>query len=149
MWVFMADNGGHEDALFRLDPAAVFGETAQGAGRGDNSSEGGNGVGGFVEDVLKNVVEIAATNLVEAESIGVTIDGDPVDFVVVAEEISDGLRTVPVDEHLLDHLALGVTADGALATVTREIRSGTKEFGRTRGAKIVFRLRDSGDARGS
>lgn len=93
------------------------------------------------------MAEIAATDLVEAQGVGVAVDGDPVDVVPVFEMIGDGLRAVPADEKLLDHLAFGMAADGAFATVTLKIGSGAEKFRRAGNAKIIFRLSDGGDAR--
>ena len=94
----MADQGGHEDALFGFDPAAVFGDAAQRARRAEDSGEGRSGVDGVVEQIFEEVAEIAAADSIEAEGVGVAVDGDPVDVVPVFEMIGDGLRAVPADE---------------------------------------------------
>ncbi|HEV2491302.1 MAG TPA: hypothetical protein VGT03_15970 [Candidatus Acidoferrales bacterium] len=143
----MADEGGHEDALFGLNPLTIFANATDGAGGGDDSGGGRCGVGGVVEDVLEDVAEIAATDGIESQGVGVAVDGDPVDLVVVVEEIGDGLGTVPTDEKLLDHLAFGMMADDAFAGVAFEAAMGVEEFRRASGAKIMFRLADVGDAR--
>lgn len=149
--IFFTHNGGHRDALFGFDPAAIFSDAAEGAGGGDNSGGGGSRVVGAVENVLEHVAKVAAANGVEAQGVRVTVDRKPVDVVVVVELIGDVARVVPVNEKLLDHLALGVMADSALARMALAVGSGTQEFrgARTSGAKIILRLADGGRPRTS
>jgi hypothetical protein len=73
----------------------------------------------LLEDVLENELHVSSPKLVESRSAGVAIDGR-----AVVERVAggDAIGIEPVDEILVDLLAVLVIADGAFSLVTLEIR---------------------------
>jgi hypothetical protein len=98
-----------------LDPLAVFAEAGVGAAGANERVGGGKDAGGFLEQVLEHGAEIPAALGEQAKRAGVAVDGGDVGQTKV---VGDVARTVPADEIEIDHLAIGMIADGAFATVT-------------------------------
>lgn len=135
----LLDDVGDDDALGRIVPVAV-GVDAGGVGASGGHDGGGSGsdVAGLFKNVLEGEAEVAAADVVEADGVSVTIDGDPGDaeaagcgFIAgvfsviggVVEEVGDGVGAVPVDEEVFDGFAFGMAADGAFAAMAGEVGS--------------------------
>jgi len=99
----------------RVDPLAVVVDLGVGA---DDGVGGGQGALGTLDDEFERVVEVAGAAPEEASGVGVAIDGGERD----AEFAVDVLRAVPVEEAAVDRVAIGVTADEALAGVAVGVR---------------------------
>lgn len=108
------------DALLGFDPPVLVGEAGIGADGGDDSVSGGLNVCGAFEEKIEDGAKVLAALGVEAGGTRVAVDGRPVEGVINGEQAADGLRTVPVDEKLLDGFAVGMIADCAFAAVALE-----------------------------
>jgi hypothetical protein len=102
----------------RLDPFSGVVNARVGADGADNGIGCGNDPLGLLENAFERAAEIPAANGIEPGGIGMTVDGIVGDFVI----LGDQGRAVPVDEGFLDGVAVGVTADTALALVTAQVR---------------------------
>ena len=108
---------GHEEAFAGLGPAAVFAEAGVSA---DGADEGiGSRGDGFslLHDEFKGAARPGGSLLVEAEGAGVAVNHAAVSDL---EVIGDHGRPLPVEEALLDGVAVGVLADGAVGFVVAE-----------------------------
>lgn len=103
-----------DDAARRIDPAAVAAEMGEDADSVNNGF--GSDVNAFdlFNDVSQGEAQVRGAALVQIQGVGVAIDGALGKLV----ELSDGLRAAPLEEFLLDLLALRVLADGAFALVS-------------------------------
>lgn len=81
---FVADDVGDDDALGRLGPLAILADArAEGAGSDEDAGRRGGGGSGLIENVFEHEAKIAAADFIESEGIGVTVDGNPGDGLVV------------------------------------------------------------------
>lgn len=112
---------GDNHAFGRLGPAAVFVEASEGADCPDDAIGGwGDGFGVF-DDVFKGVAGAGGAALEEIEGVGVTVNHHPVPEVEVD---GDFHGAPPVQEGVLDGVAFGVLADGAMGFVAFEVDFG-------------------------
>lgn len=129
------------DAALGFVPATVgVNATAECASGGDDGGGSGVDVGGLFDDEFEGEAKIASADFIEAESVGVAIDGDPIDAAAVVFVIlGDGSGAVPVDEEVFDDFAFGMVADGAFAAMAGDIGRAMDEFGSAAFAKATAR----------
>jgi hypothetical protein len=110
---------GHDDALGRVGPFAGCADAAVGAQGADDGVSANVNIFYLLEDVLENELHVSSPKLVKARGAGVAIDGR-----AVVERVAggDAIGIEPVDEVLVDLLAVLVIADGAFGLVALEIR---------------------------
>lgn len=112
---------GDLDAALGFDPFVGFGEASISAKDGDDALSGRSDVVGVFEDEFQNSAEIGAALGVKSGGAGMTVNGRPIEPIAAVEFDLDGLRTVPVDEELLDGFAVRMLADEAFAGVALEV----------------------------
>lgn len=120
--------GGNDHLSGTLDVFARVVDRGVGANGAEKRVERDGGFGVAFEDVFEKEAEIAFAAAVEAGGEGVAVDGGFGDAVVELE----GRERFPVEEGLLDIVAILAAADGAFALVAFE-------SGRNGGSKRGFR----------
>ena len=127
--------GGHRDASARLGPFPGCADAAIGVQGADDRVSGNVDVFYLLEDVLENELHVSSPELVEARGAGVAIDGR-----AVVERVAggDAIRIEPVDEVLVDLLAILVIADGAFGFVTLDIGERFSVVWRGGGSPVAY-----------
>lgn len=105
----------------RVDPFAVVVEAAAGANGADDAQGRRLDASGVFNHEFKSKAYVPLAARKKTESVRVPIDGT---FVVKIEVDCDAAGAVPVDESFLDGVAIGMTANAALAGVLREVHGG-------------------------
>jgi len=105
---------GEYDTLWGLLPFAGRVDAGGGAYGPDDSVSSDCGGFGILDDEIESVEGLARTELMEAGSAGVAPDGA---FRKI-EFTGNGMGFHPVDEIVVNGVALGVMADGAFASMT-------------------------------
>lgn len=105
----------------RVLPLAVVVDVAVDAGGADYRRGGDADAMDVFEDGFESDAEIAAAESVEAEGASVAVESL---VIVKTVFVNDGERADPVDEIVVDGIAIGMMADGALAGVALGIGRG-------------------------
>jgi len=105
---------GDHDVFARLGPASVVVDATQGADGADDAVGRRLDVIGLFDDVTEGVFGSGLAAFEEAEGLGVAVEHEPIGKF---ELVDDGGGAPPVEEGLLDGVALGVVADGAVCLV--------------------------------
>lgn len=108
---------GDDDAAGGFVPMAVFVEATIGANRADDVICGRRDVCGLFHDQAKAVAELAGALLEESQSVSVAVNTPAMAEI---EFLGDLGGTAPVQEILLDRLAVGMLADDAANAVVVE-----------------------------
>jgi len=108
-----------------LDPVAILGEAAIGADGANQRIGGEANVAGPFEHPFEHGAEVAGAPGKQVKGVRVTVNARD---VVEAKIGGDLIRAVPADEIGLDHLALGMVADGAPTLVAIQFRFGRGEL---------------------
>ena len=103
--------GGEDDVLGGFDPFAVVVDAGIGADGADDGVGGGCAALRVLDDEFEGVAEFAGTAGEEAGGVGVAVDGIDGE----GELESEVFGAVPVEEVIVDVVALGVGADAAFA----------------------------------
>jgi hypothetical protein len=127
--------GGHDDALGRVGPFAGRADAAVGAEGADDGVSGGVNIFYLLEDVLENELHVSSPKLIEARGAGVAIDGGAVVQRVAG---GDAIGIEPVDEILVDLLAVLVIADGAFSFVALDISERFSVVRRGGGSLVAY-----------
>jgi hypothetical protein len=101
----------------RFDPLAIGIDMRGGDDGADDGVRGDLDHRGLFDDVGERGTNAGAAAVEKSGGVGVAIDGGVVGDAVVG---GDGVRAAPVEVVLLDKVAVGMAADGALALVARE-----------------------------
>lgn len=139
---------GEYDTLGGLLPFAGRVDAGGGAYGPDDSVSSDCGRFGILDDEIESVEGLARTELMEAGRAGVAPDGAFRKF----EFTGNGMGFHPVDEIVVNGVALGVMADGAFASMTGALglvggwSGGGDSWSRTwfEGARATMRLPDQG-----
>ena len=108
---------GDDHAFDGLGPAAVFGNAGMGFDGADDAVGSGSDGLGLFHDEFEGAARTSGALLVEAKGARVTVDDAA---VAKLEFISDGGGALPVEEGLLDDVAFGMAANGAVRFVMIE-----------------------------
>jgi hypothetical protein len=105
---------GHADALRRLVPFVVVGEDGVGADGSEDSLAGDGGLVYALEQLFDYAAEIAPAAGEKTGGVGVAVERGPVRQLVFAGNPG---RAAPMEEFVLDGVAIRMSADFALAGV--------------------------------
>jgi hypothetical protein len=104
-----------DDYLFAgLVPAALVVDAGKGADGSDDRVGGGDDALGLFDEEAQGVARLCGSELGKAEGSGVSPDDAAVAEV---KFVGDGGWAVPVEDALLDGVAVGMIADGAVGDV--------------------------------
>jgi hypothetical protein len=110
-------------------------DAAVGAEGADDGVSGSVNIFYLLEDVLENELHVGSPELVESRGAGVAIDGRAVVQRVAG---GDAKGIEPVDEILVDLLAVLVIADGAFSLMALEIRERFSVVGGGGGSLVAY-----------
>jgi hypothetical protein len=105
-----------DHALDGFDPVAVVGEAGLGADGSDDFVAGDGSLGAAFDDRIEREAHIVAAAGEEIEGVGVAIKGFPFNAI----EGRDARRSDPVNELMVDFVALGMAADLAFTPMATE-----------------------------
>jgi hypothetical protein len=108
---FVGDDG----AVGSVDPFAVVGEAGVGADGADKAASGGLDVLRALDDESEGGAAFALAKSKEAEGVSMAVDESAVGEVVM---FADLVGAAPMEEVLLDPVAVRMAADDAVATAT-------------------------------
>jgi hypothetical protein len=97
-----------------LVPAALVVDAGKGADGADDGVGGGDDALGLFDEEAEGVARLCGSELGKAEGSGVSPDDAA---VAEAEFVGNGRWAVPVEDALLDSVAVGVVTDGAVSDV--------------------------------
>lgn len=118
--------GGKFHAGDGLDPFARVGETGVCRDGADNDGAGTLSCVGLLDQVFEGHTEIGAATGVEASGVSVAINRRD---IVQIEKAANPLGIMPVEEELLNGVAVGMSADEALAAVAAELGAAMRFLG--------------------
>jgi hypothetical protein len=101
--------------LRRLDPAAVFGETAVGADGADDAAGRGLHLTSALDDEFKRAADMASAAVEETGGVRMAVESGVVRDAVFLDDLGGA---APVEEGFFDGGAVGVFADGAASRVS-------------------------------
>ena len=113
---------GDDEAFDGLVPVAVFVEAGVSLDRADDAIRGGGDGFGLFHDEFERATGACGTFAEQIEGVSVAVEDAA---IVELEVVGNGGRPLPVEEGLVDGVAVGVIADGAERLVMGETDAGS------------------------